>query len=418
MTSTLRVLYIDGVGPFGGASRSLYEVLQAFPEGAADRLFVMQDGTAGEFYRRVAKDMIVTRGITRFDNARASYYRGVRWIVALRELAWMPFTILALLQAKRRWGRVDLIHTNEIHEVLAGVFAKMLFRAPLVVHVRSLQRVDARSLRTRWLHALLRRHADAIIAIDEGVRATLPADLPVHVIHNSFTPTPRETVDEAYLARLDRLRSSSLKVGFVGNLHRHKGVRELFDAAKLVWAEGHDVQFLVVGGGTAPDQGLKWRALKALGLAENMQAEIQALVDEAGAAEDFQLLGPTKDIQRVYQRMDVVTFASYFDAPGRPVFEAAFYGVPSIVAVRTPRSDTLVDHETGIAIPEPEPRLLADAIIHFARDRSEVERMGENARDLAGRNFVPQKNAAALLNLYRSLAGRPQPQQPIAIEAP
>ena len=73
MTKPLKVLYIDGVGPFGGASRSLYEAMKAFPEGAVERYFVMQEGTAGEFYGRVAKGMITTRGITRFDNTRASW---------------------------------------------------------------------------------------------------------------------------------------------------------------------------------------------------------------------------------------------------------------------------------------------------------------------------------------------------------
>lgn len=409
MTAPLRVLYIDGVGPFGGASRSLYEAMNAFPEGAVDSFFVMQEGTAGEFYGRLAKDMIAARGITRFDNTRASHYRGVRWIVPLRELAWAPFTVFALLKARRRWKTVDLIHVNEIHEILAGLLAKALFKAPMVVHVRSVQCVDPKSLRTRWLRGLLRRHADAIVAIDEGVRATLPEDLPVEVIHNSFTPEPGELPDNVYLGKLDRLRRSSLKVGFVGNLHRHKGVLELFQAAELVRAESHDVQFIVIGGTTAQDKGLTWWLLNKLGLAQNMQTELHEAVTAAGMEEDFQLLGATKDIQRVYQRMDVIAFPSHFDAPGRPVFEAAFYGVPSIVAVSRPRPDTLIDDGSGIAISAPDPRLLADAIIHFARNRSEVERMGSEARALADRNFVPHKNASKLLDLYRRIVqGRGQ----------
>jgi glycosyltransferase involved in cell wall biosynthesis len=406
MTRPLRVLYIDGVGPFGGASRSLYEAMNAFPPDSVERYFVIQRGTVIDFYGRLGKDVIATRGLTRFDNSRASHYRGVRWIVPLRELAWLPFSILAMLKAKRRWGRVDLIHLNEISEILPGLMAKALFRAPMIVHTRSLQRADGEtSKRSRLMYGMLRRYATAIVAIDEGVRATLPADLPVEVIHNSFTPEPSETLDEAYLAQLDALRPTSLKVGFVGNLHRHKGMAELFEAAKLVIAEGYDVQFIVVGGTTAEDKGLNWWILHKLGLAQNMQAELHQAVVDAGLEADFKLLGATKDIQRIYQRMDVITFPSYFDAPGRPVFEAAFYGVPSIVAVRNPRPDTVIDGETAIAIPEPDPRALADAIIHFARSRDEVRRMGANAKVLAEKNFVPRKNAAKLLELYRRVAG-------------
>ena len=162
MTRPLKVLYIDGVGPFGGASRSLYEAMNAFPPDSVERYFVIQKGTVLDFYGRLAKDVIATRGMTRFDNSRASHYRGVRWIVPLRELAWLPFSILAVLEAKRKWREVDLIHLNEISEIIPGLMAKALFRAPMIVHTRSLQRTDGEtSRRSRWMYGMLRRHASA-----------------------------------------------------------------------------------------------------------------------------------------------------------------------------------------------------------------------------------------------------------------
>lgn len=406
MTLPLRVLYIDGVGPFGGASRSLYEVLNALPPGATEAFFVMQRGSAAEFYGRVSKEIISTWGLSRFDHSRASYYRGVRWIVVLREIAKLPSTVIALLKAKKRWRTVDIIHINEISEILPGLLAKWLFRAPLIVHTRSLRRVDARSLRSRWFRWALGKYASAIIAIDEGVRATLPEDLPVDVIHNSFSPALVEAPDECFLSKFDTLRSTALKVGFVGNVHYHKGMIELFRAAEIVKAEGHDVQYVIVGGSTSNDSGLYWWALRKLGLAQNIKVELESMVATSDVSEDFRFFGPTNDIQRAYEKIDVIAFPSHYDAPGRPVFEAAFFGAPSIVAVRTPRVDTLIDRETGIAIDEPDPRMIADAIIYFATNRDEVARMGSNARALALRNFVPAKNAERLLEVYRRVASQ------------
>ena len=40
------------------------------------------------------------------------------------------------------------------------------------------------------------------------------------------------------------------------------------------------------------------------------------------------------NIAQAYARMDVICFPSHYDAPGRPIFEAAFLKVPSIAAVR------------------------------------------------------------------------------------
>lgn len=400
----MRVLYVDGVGPFGGASRSLYEVVRAMPEGSVEPLFVVQRGTILDFYGPLASDVIATRGLTRFDNTRYGHYRGARWLVLLRELAHAPYTLIALLRARRRWGHVDVVHANEVTEILPALLAKRLFRAPLVVHVRSLQRAGDRSLRTRWVESRLRDAVDVVVAIDENVRATLPRDVPVDVIHNSFTAAHAASPDPALLERLAPLRSGALIVGFVGNLHLSKGLYDLLEAARLVRDAGRDVEFVVVGGTTRSDKGLKGRLLTQMGFAQNVHAEVAQRIEAAGLTDCFHLLGPTKDIQRVYERIDVLCFPSHFDAPGRPVFEAAFSGVPSIVAVTRPMPDTLVDGVTGVAVPARDPARLAQAILHFADDRAAVARMGLAARALAERNFDPRRNAARLLAVYTRLA--------------
>lgn len=396
----MRVLYLDSDGPLGGASRSLFEAIHPLSAGAVEPYFVAVEGTALSFYSQVAKDIIATRGLTKFDNTRYSYYRGVRWLILIREAFYFPFTLVALLRARLRWKTVDVIHINEVLCIIPGLIARWLFRAPLVVHVRSPARLDEKSARCRWLFERLRTHAAAIIAINETTRATLPPSLAVDVIQNSFTPKRLGNPDRAMEEKLDALNPSSLKVGFVGNLHHSKGLFDLLEAAKLVRAAGRNVEYIIVGGVTVVDQGLRAKLLAAIGLAQNVQQELSARVQAEGMSDIFHLLGPTIDIQRVYERMDVITFPSHFDAPGRPVFEAAFSSVPSIVAVENPFPDTLVDGETGLAVPGRNPRRLADAIMHFADHPDDIGRMGVNARELAERNFSPAANAKKLLEVY------------------
>lgn len=402
----MKVLYIGAVGPFGGASRSLYEAVARLPRPPVRPYFLMPRGTALDFYRRVAEDSIAAIGISRFDHSRATRYRGLRWLVVLRELAYIPFTILSILAARRRWGKFDVIHVNEFMELIPGILAKRLLGGLLVVHVRSLVETNRDLWRTRWLHRALRRSADKIIAIDQTVRETLPADIDVDVIHNSFTAEPPDHSDERYLAQLNQLRPETLKVGFVGNLLRIKGLGELLEAARILKARNVPVQFLIVGGVIAKDTGARARMLNWAGLGQNLGADLAQRVRDYGLEGSFLLLGATSDIQSIYPRMDVLAFPSHFDAPGRPVFESAFFGVPSIVAVRNPKPDTLVHGETGIAIDAPDPELLANAIDGLERDRAEVCRLGENARALAERNFRPDVNAAELYHLYEGLVDR------------
>jgi glycosyltransferase involved in cell wall biosynthesis len=396
----VKVLYLDSDGPLGGASRSLFEVVRPLSAGAVDPYFVAVQGTALDFYSQIAKDVVVTRGLTKFDNTRYSYYRGVRWLILIREVFYFPFTVLALLRARMRWKTVDIIHINEVLCIIPGLIARWLFGVALVVHVRSPTRMDDNSVRCRWLFERLRKNAAAIIAINETTRATLPASLNVDVIQNSFTPKKLAEPDQAMQAKLDALRPTSLKVGFVGNLHHSKGLFDLLEAAKLVRAAGHDAEYVIVGGVTVVDRGLKARLLAAAGLAQNVQEDLAVRVREEGLSDIFHLLGPTIDIQRVYERIDVIAFPSHFDAPGRPVFEAAFSSVPSIVAVENPFPDTLVDGETGLAIPGRNPPKLAAAIMRFAEHPEEVRRMGANARELAEKNFNPESNAKKLLAVY------------------
>lgn len=401
MTDPIRVLYIDGVGPVGGASRSLFESMKAMQSEDVERFFVVQRGTILDFYAPLAQGVVAARGLTRFDNTRASYYRGRRWIIVLRELFHFPFTILALLRARAQFPQPDLIHCNEVTEVIPALIAKKLFGAPLVVHVRSLQRSDPSSKRTRWLQDTLARHADAVVAIDQTARSTLPAHLPVDVIHNSFTPSYSGEPDGDYLRPLNLLRPTALKIGFVGNLHWQKGLFELCEAAKIAKDAGADVQYVIVGGSTISTRGVFAWALQAIGLAQNVGDRLPTLLAKLGLEDDFFLLGHTRDIQRIYERLDVLAFPSHYDAPGRPVFEAAFAGVPSIVAVRNPLPDTVRDGITALAVPEPDPELIAGAILRLDSDRAAVTQMGEAARMLAHENFVPRRNAAKLLAVYK-----------------
>jgi glycosyltransferase involved in cell wall biosynthesis len=399
--SPLKVLYLHLIGPFGGASRSLFEAVRAFPPGAVQAHFVTQRGGV-EPYFALLGEVEAARGMAKFDHTQYSHYRGARWLVALRELAFLPFTFAALRRARARWGRrFDLIHLNEFTGLPALWMARRLFGAPAVVHVRSVVHDDARLLRTRWLHRWLRREAAALVAIDENVRASLPARMPVEVIHNAFAPALASGGDAAFEARLGALRPGSFKVGFVGNLLLVKGILDLVEAARHLAERGVDVEFLIVGDDVQPSRGLKASLLKRVGLAQNVRADVERALDAYALRGRFHLLGFTREIARAYAHMDVLCFPSHYDAPGRPIFEAAFFGVPSIVAVRHPRADTLVHQVTGLAVDPRAPEQLADAIERLAGDREAARHMGLAAREMAERNFGVRHNAARLLDLYR-----------------
>lgn len=385
-------------GAFGGSSRSLTEAVGAFPDGM-EAHFLTPRGTVVPFFEKLGK-VISVRGLSQFDNTEYSHYHGTRWLVILREVFNLPSTVAALRRAHREWPDIDLVHVNEFTGLLPMWLAKSLYRVPVVVHVRSVARKDQKAWRTRMVNRLLRRYADAIVAIDETVRHSLPPDLPVDVIHNAFTPKTAAEPNGHFLETIDALRPGSFRVGFVGNLLKVKGIEDLVDAAFLVKQKGGDVQYLIVGDDARPSTSLRARLLHKLGLNQNIKAQVEAKIAGYGLHEDFHLLGFMSDIAQAYRYMDVLCFPSHFNAPGRPVFEAAFSAVPSIVAVTDPTADTLVDGVTGLAIPPHAPERLADAIFQLARNREKAKSMGAEALNLALNNFDVKRNATKLYAVF------------------
>lgn len=400
MADPLRVVYLHVIGEFGGASRSLFEAVRAFPKGEVEAVFITARGSVLPFFEQLGR-IVDAWGVSKFDHTRYGHYRGARWFVLLREIAFLPSTLLAIRRARGLHRDVDVVHLNEFTG-LPVLWAVRRWLAPraVVVHVRSLANDDTRLFRTRWVHKQLRA-VEAVVAIDENVRATLPADLRVDVIHNAFSPNTVDTPDPVIEAKLARLRPESFKLGFVGNLLRVKGIDELIAAAHLVCGRGIDVEYIIVGDDAKSSRGLRAWILRLLGLQQDRRAQVETEIARLALDDRVHMVGFTAAIARAYKHMDALCFPSHYDAPGRPIFEAAFFGVPSIVAVRVPRADTLVDGVTGLAFPPGSAPQLADAIERLARDRPAARAMGAAARAMAEGNFSATNNAAQLLTLYR-----------------
>jgi glycosyltransferase involved in cell wall biosynthesis len=396
MTSALRVLYIHPFAAHSGSVKSLVGMITALPHGGMHGTAVVSSGASAELLASAGLEVIPVRGIAQWDDTRFGHYRGWRWLILLREVAYWPATIKGLREAARR-GPYDLIHCNEITSLLVGVLAKRMLRAPLLVHVRSLQRSPAGSHMSAFLQRLLRNRADAVVAIDEAVRRSLPADQPVEVIYNGMavpTGLPSREGDDRFC------------VGIVGVLHRSKGIYELIEAARILRDRGVVVRVLVVGENVRRLSGARGWLLRKFDLARDVRGDLEAFVVRHSLQDLVEFTGFVADIGPIYSRTDVICFPSHLDAPGRPVFEAALFGRPTIVAMRNPTCDVVIPGETGLCIDEPTPMAIADAIEAMARDRDAARAMGARARCMALTRFDSRVSALKMLELYRRICTR------------
>lgn len=402
----MKILYIDGVGSWGGASRSLYESISNIEDPNFEKYFLIVNGTVVKHYESIATDVIISKGLTRFDNTLYSHYRGLRWLVLFREIKNIPYTLFGITKAWFKWNnKIQLIHVNELTEIIPLILAKLIFRKPVVCHVRSVTRRKRRSIRNWLLNRFVNKYVDIIIAIDKNVKNSIDFDnSKIRIIHNSFTPKILHSHDLILTERLNKISElETFKVGFIGNLLYSKGIFDLVYAIEHLTQFRKNITVVVVGANSKESSSFTNGVMNVLGLKQNVMDQVKAYILEKNLSKHFVFLGSTYDVHRVYNILDINCFPSHFNAPGRPVIEASFSKIPSIVAVTNPQDDTIIHMETGYVINSKNPIELSKAILYFLDNPNEKKRMGENAFDLAHRNFDSKKNAEQLRDIYRNL---------------
>lgn len=394
----MKILVLHPSGAFGGASKSIISAQVEVGDSIDSVTVICPLGSSVSRFSSNGYTVRPVVGISQFDNTRYGFYRKARWFILLRELYYF-FGSYRIVKSEVVSNDFDLIHINEITLLPWARIIKRWTSAPVLMHVRSLQREVASDWRTRFSFRLLSRDVDAIIAIDETVRASLPRELPVTVIHNSLQVVDRKKGRES--------ASGPFRVAIIGVLLKLKGVYEFLEAVRILVKErGLEIEFYIVGENARELSGWKARILKLLDLAHDVEDDIKRFIAVHSLEKNVVLTGFVEDVQNIYENLDVLCFPSHLNAAGRPVFEAAFFGVPSIVAVKDPPPDTIIDGETGICIDEPDGRLLADAIERLFNNRDELEYLGANAQELAKKNFSIEKNSQALLQVYRDLVSK------------
>lgn len=389
----MRVLFIHPSAAFGGASKSLIELLRSMRRFGMEGLVISPSGSAAAGIKETGFRVVESRGLSQFDHTRYGHYRGLRWLIIFRELSLIPSSLHALWQVRKQ--RFDLIHLNELTLLPLGILAKRILRAPMIVHVRSLQHSPERSWRSRWITGRLYRHASAIVAIDNTVAETLDRRLVVEVVHNGLKGAGEGTPPA------HRAQSDPVRVGFLGVLLPLKGIYELIEAMRILKERGVRVECLVAGENPRHVTGIKGFLLSRLGFARDVRTEVEAMIERYELHDHVKLLGFVGDVQALYSQLDILCFPSHLNACGRPVFEAAFHSVPSVVAVDNPLPDAVVCGVTGIAVSRPDPELIADAIQKLAEDGEYRRRLGRQARLWAEENFSIERGAEQMLEIYQ-----------------
>ncbi|MFM9136131.1 MAG: glycogen synthase [bacterium] len=310
---------------------------------------------------------------------------------------------------------VDLVHSHTWYANLAGHLSGLLHGIPHVISAHSLEplrpwkheQLGGGYRISCWVEATAYAHADAIIAVSEGMRRDVLETYPVldparvHVVHNGIdTEVYRPDPDVAALVArgIDPDRPYAL---FVGRITRQKGIAHLLRAA-LSFDPGI-VLVLCASSPDTPEIGEEVaRGVAALREARGEDSVVW-IEEQAQRPELIQMLTHATAFvcPSVYEPLGIVNLEAM--ACEAPVVASAVGGIPEVVA----------DGVTGILVPyDPEdPEALeaglARGVNDLAADPARARRMGEAGRQRAIAEFGWDAIAQRTVAVYEAaLASR------------
>lgn len=296
--------------------------------------------------------------------------------------------------------RPDIVHTHNPKPGLYGRVAARAARVPVVINtVHGLYALPDDPWPRRTLVYGLER-----LAASCSQRELVQNSEDLVVLRRLRVPDRRLTLlgNGIDLARFDPSASDPARVaacradwgaapddvvcGVVGRLVWEKGLREVFDAARLLRPRVPGLRIVVVGPAD-PDKA------DAIGDDDRRVAEADGVV----------FAGQRDDMADVYASFDLYVLASHREGFPRSAMEAAAMGLP-VVATDVRGCRQVVEHDhTGFLVPVRSPATLADAVAALALDPDLRATFGRAARHKAVEEFDQHRVIDRTLATYAEL---------------
>ncbi len=220
----------------------------------------------------------------------------------------------------------------------------------------------------RLIYMVARRRFSTVAFVSDFIRREAEGIYPPlrsisRTVRNPFVLPELPTGEQRAAARSSlALPLGVAVVGNAGRLIEGKCFDVFLRVAKLVATQVPGAVFLIAGDGP-------------------LRGRLEGLVRELGLVEQVRWLGWQQDLNTFYRSLDVLLFASDWDAVGRTPLEGIANGVPVVAAVsHGGLAETITGPEHGFLNREHDVAWLADKVVLLLRDPELGRRMALAAR--------------------------------------
>ena len=321
-------------------------------------------------------------------------------LVLLLVAPYLLFGVLGLRRLLKK-ERFDVIHVHWPFPLgIFGYFAGKWARAPVINEFYGVElrwvfnRMPIFIPFVRWIL----NYSDLVVAISSHTRSEIERIAPVKVEvvpYGSAVPA----VKPAEAGQPDPGRTR--RILFVGRLVERKGVEYLIRAVPELELP-FPVELDIVGGG--PEEESLRELVRLLGLAGR--------VNLAGRVSNERL-------KEFYAGCDCFVLPAIVDSRGDTeglgvvMIEALSYRKPVVASALGGIVDVIHHDQTGLLVPEKDPRALAAAIRRLLTDEALSRRLGEEGFRFISRYFDWNRIAGRWLELYAEIVGRSKKGQPL-----
>ncbi|MBN1314361.1 MAG: glycosyltransferase [Anaerolineales bacterium] len=281
--------------------------------------------------------------------------------------------------------RIHLVHSHFAWlPAASGWVISRLLGVPFTVTTHA---YDIFSIKNDLLKLTTREAAQVITISENNKRIMLKIDdqlepQKIHLIHCGIDLglfcTP---VDE------ERTKNEQLQITSVGSLIEKKGHEYLIRACGELKNQGINFQTIIIGGG-------------------QLDQDLRSLIHELGLINHVSLVGKKSQlwVKNRLATSDVFVLAciNAGDLDGIPVsiMEAMAMGVPVISTPVSGIPELVRNEETGLLVPERDPKSLAAAIIRIANDPLLQQKIVKQSRTLIEQEYDITKNVFRLSRIF------------------
>jgi glycosyltransferase involved in cell wall biosynthesis len=296
-------------------------------------------------------------------------------------LLYLPQLLINASKLKKTVSRlrIDLIHVNDLYNLIPPVAVCVGMRVPYISHVRFLPNRFPEILFSTWMKIHV-RFANKIIAVSQSLKNSLPKHVKIVMIYDGFP------FEKKLSAPVEKKNTHTFL--YLANFIRGKGQDHALAAFAQIHAKIPHWKLRFVGG----DMGLPKN--------KDYLNELHQMAEKTGLTEKIEWAGFTEDVEREYRSADIVINFSESESFSMTCAEALYFGIPTIASDSGGPAE-IIDHtETGLLVANRQLDHMSEGMLKLATDSELREFMKQNSIKAAQRKFSPEKTSAVLKELY------------------